>query len=1262
MRLLPLFARCALLTLLVPATASALETTTLTIAASGPSPSEFGQGVPVRFALTHSGSGTPSGTITLSDGSDGCTATLPDTTCLYRPVTSGAKLLTAQYSGDATFAASTSRGEPHHVAAVTFPRRVSIAQPAVNVGTPTGPIVARAASADFRFVALLSYSRQLVAGDVTNTQDVVVLDRAGEQIDVISKGTGGEPANGNSTTASLSADGRFVAFASSASNLVAGDANGFSDVFLYDRDTDVLILVSAGPGGVAANGNSSDVAISADGRYLAYASAARNLTATLAGPESVYVYDRMLGQNEIASVSSDGTPDNIQSRRPAISADGRYVAFRSISNNLVVNDTNNTSDIFVRDRQAGTTERVSVSSAGVQANDSSQNPSLSADGRYVTFDSFASNLVPGDTGARDIFVHDRQSGSLIRASVTPAGANGNGASLLPQLSADGRYLAFNSDATNLVAGDTNGRTDTFRRDLQTGTTSRVSVSSLGTQIGDDSLLPLISDGGRYVMFESESRSLDTADLNDFADSFVHDTADATTRAVVRIAYGTQAAGRSLQARISGVPGARHVSFTSNAANLVPGDITPLNDAFVRTLATGATERISVAADGGQANSDGYHPQLSDDARYAAFYSYATNIAGGNSLGIDVFVRDRPMATTELASVNGAGQPGNDQHTGFAFSGNGRHVAINSTSTNLITGDTNGVRDAFLRDRLLGTTTRVSVSSAGAQANGASFALAISEDGNAIALTSDATNLIAGDTNGATDIFVRDVAAGTTELISRTAAGAVGSGISANVAISPNGRYVAFTSAASNLVTNDTNGVADVFLYDRQTQAMRRVSVASGGIAGNGVSSNPAVSNTGLVVFSSAATNLVAGDTNGVPDVFVHEPFGGATARVSITVDSVQGNATSDEPSITADGREITFRSDADNLVAGDTNGAGDIFLARNPLIPTATATQITQQQPATSVVGQPYSVTVSVTADDATPVGSVTISDGHGANCIAGLTAGSGSCTLTSLTAGSLTLSAQYGSAVGFGPSSTTAPRTVSRASATVTVTPVTGVSGQPLMLRATLAAVSPGSGMPDGWVSFFSGPIVLGSVIANNGVATLQHTFAAGSHSMAALYSGSAQYNGEVSPRESIVVSPAAGLVVSIDDAQVHVNGGSTVSYRLVIDSVGPDAASGARVRNVLPINLVDVTWVCSASGSADCGAVTNGSGAIDSLVSLAPGARLTFTITGTAQREPEMPLIHTATIDAPPGTIDPDTADNSTSDTTYVGIFGDGFVRVAL
>src|SRR5438132_985845 len=208
------------------------------------------------------------------------------------------------------------------------------------------------------------------------------------------------------------------------------------------------------------------------------------------------------------SVASDGTEGNDVSLGSALSADGRFVAFDSAATDLVAGDTNGASDVFVHDRQTGTTERVSVASDGAQGNDSSSrgSPALSADGRFVAFDSDATNLVAGDTnGTTDVFVHDRQTGTTERVSVASGGGTqGNGKSggffAFPALSADGRFVAFQSDATNLVAGDTNGTTDVFVHDRQTGTTERVSVASAGSQGNGSSAGPVLSADGRFVAF------------------------------------------------------------------------------------------------------------------------------------------------------------------------------------------------------------------------------------------------------------------------------------------------------------------------------------------------------------------------------------------------------------------------------------------------------------------------------------------------------------------------------------------------------------------------------------------------------------------------------------------------------------------------------------------------------------------------------------------------------------------------------------------
>jgi Tol biopolymer transport system component len=281
----------------------------------------------------------------------------------------------------------------------------------------------------------------------------------------VSVSSAGAEGNNWSYYPSISADGRFVAFSSDASNLVAGDGNGTSDVFVRDRATGKTRRVSVSSAGAEGNNASYDPSISADGRFVAFHSDASNLVAGDGnGTSDVFVRDRATGKTRRVSVSSAGAEGNGDSYASSISADGRFVAFHSNASNLVAGDGNGTSDIFVHDRATGKTRRVSVSSAGAQGNGASYNPSISADGRFVAFHSNASNLVAGDgNGTTDVFVHDRATGKTRRVSVSSAGAEGNGASYNPSISADGRFVAFESSASNLVAGDGNGTSDIFVR-------------------------------------------------------------------------------------------------------------------------------------------------------------------------------------------------------------------------------------------------------------------------------------------------------------------------------------------------------------------------------------------------------------------------------------------------------------------------------------------------------------------------------------------------------------------------------------------------------------------------------------------------------------------------------------------------------------------------------------------------------------------------------------------------------------------------------
>jgi Tol biopolymer transport system component len=425
---------------------------------------------------------------------------------------------------------------------------------------------------------------------------------------------------------------------------------------------------------------------------------------------------------------------------------------------------------------AQTTERVSVASDGTQANDDSWRSAISADGRYVAFDSGTSNLVPGDTnGKSDVFVHDRQTGQTTRVSVASNGAQGNNHSsgisgpwfYSVSISADGRYVAFASGASNLVPGDTNGKWDIFVHDRdadgdgffdETGAimTTRVSVASDGTQGNADVLSPpSISADGRYV------------------------------------------------------------AFASGASNLVPGDTNNSADCFVHDRQTGQTTCVSVALDGAPGNSASFNPSVSADGRYVAFQSSATNIVSGDTNGkFDIFVHDRQTGQTMRVSVGSGGTQGNDDSGGYlSVSADGRYVAFQSGASNLVSGDTNGNYDVFVHDRQTGQTTRVSVATDGTQGNTASFAGFISGDGRYVAFESSATNLVSSDTNGSRDVFVHDRQTGQTTRVSVASGDAQGNNASTDSSISADGRYVVFASDASNLVPGDTC-CHDVFVRDR----------------------------------------------------------------------------------------------------------------------------------------------------------------------------------------------------------------------------------------------------------------------------------------------------------------------------------------------------------------------------------------------------------------------------------------------------------------
>ncbi len=404
---------------------------------------------------------------------------------------------------------------------------------------------------------------------------------------------------------------------------------------------------------------------------------------------------------------------------------------------------------------------------------------------------------------------------------------------------------------------------------------------------------------------------------------------------------------------------RFIVFQSAASNLVNGDTNGKRDLFLQDRQTGVITRVSVGNNGAEANEPTVAGTISEEGTIVAFHSLATNLVladtnasapGGG--GGDVFVHD-PLKgeTTRVSVVSLSGAEGTCSAppagglpcTSFdpALDYTGNLVAFGSTFTNLVTGDTNGVADVFLHNRTSKMTARISIGPSGLEADGASGNPGVSADGRYVVFESMATNLLGpgNDVNGSSDIFVHDRTTDSTVLVSRNQAGLPGNWHSFTPSISRDGKWIAFWSVADNLVDNDTNGVADVFVVDWQaaTPTMRRISVSASGAEGNGDSRVPVLTRDGRhVVFESEASNLLdgGGDTNGSADIYIVDVFGGGVDRIKRASVSASGaealGGASVTPSISADGRFVSFTSNAINLVADDTNGVADVFVTQRP--------------------------------------------------------------------------------------------------------------------------------------------------------------------------------------------------------------------------------------------------------------------------------------------------------------------------------------------
>ncbi len=782
-------------------------------------------------------------------------------------------------------------------------------------------------SADGRLVVFSSFASNLIAGDSNGQQDIFVRDLQTGTVTRVNVSEDGQQANNDSSSPFINAGGDVVLFISSANNLVVGDTNDFADVFVRSLSEGTTERVSVATGNDQANGPSSEATLNGNGLVVAFVSSATNLADD--GQGGLFVRNLQTGVTTRLEAFSTAFPFF---QYLSMDWEGTRVAFESAGPNGFA--------VYFHDLLTGTTSLVSAAADGSAADDRSQEPMISGDGRSVVFTSSANNLVAGSSDTTDgIFVRNLLSHTTTRVSVAPDGGAANNFSDSPSISVDGHYVAFRSVATNLVAGESGtgiSGVGYFVRDtlrLGVSSTVRVSVASDGSLANtNDRSSPIVSGYGDFVVFSHTASNLVPRDTNNQRDVFIRDLHTGTTGLVSRrdpslpsiTAHGY--VGDSGNASLTS--DGQLVVFATSAAEVIPGQVAdPENlynySIYQRDLSgeTATTTRLVADAD---------TMWVSANGRYVTFYSYVDNLVPNDTNGDrDLFVLDRQTSQVTRANVGNSGAQANGDSWAYVrtppISAAGRYVVFTSEATNLVAGDTNGLRDVYVRDLLLGITTRVSVASNGTQANAESSDPSVSADGRYVVFTSTASNLVSGDTNGISDVFVRDLIAGTTTRVSVNSAQFQADGDSGSAVISANGRYIAFASAATNLTPQHQS--QSIYVRDLISGTTTLVSVPLDNSATFGYSSSPSISDDGrFVVFSSYAGNLVVGDTNNRQDVFVRDVRLETTTRLSVDADGTQANGDSTLPVISSDGKHVAFMSSADNLVANDFNGANDFFL------------------------------------------------------------------------------------------------------------------------------------------------------------------------------------------------------------------------------------------------------------------------------------------------------------------------------------------------
>jgi Tol biopolymer transport system component len=630
----------------------------------------------------------------------------------------------------------------------------------------------------------------------------------------------------------ISDDGRFIAFKSGWTNgATATGGPGVAAVIIFQYDSLLGTATIISTNGFPAWVQNDDVygpEMSPDGRFVAFVTTNRSPAGL-----TVQLWDALAGTNLVVSVAADGSfPTNTISDTPTVTPDGRFVVFISNATNLTGNVVSTGFHVYRRDVQVGTTLLIDVDTNGVgSSNPVTTIPGISADGRFVAFESFDGGLVNGDNNqAFDVFVRDTTGGTTELTSQRAPGLvpqTVDGLSSLSQfcLSDDGGKIVFTSSADDLVPNDFNGTLDVFVFDVAAGTNMLVSAGVDGNPVAGSSFSPALARSGQLVVFVSNATNLVAGQTNLFANIFLRDL-QAGTNALVSVAPDGITPGNGDAATPVISQDGRHVVFVSRASNLATGASASFANTYLRDLTSGATTLLTNNA------SINLMPSISADGRYVAYFGSGSQVMVRDTLlGTNIFGTN--AAVSAVVSPSGAHLLYNNATTmnvinllnrsnlfsipakvpvrnPAPWSADGRSFAF-VTATNAVPTDTNGTNDVYLCDLLTGSLTLVSINSAHTtSANNVSDWPAVSGDGHFVIYRSFATDIVAGNANPPPNIFLYDRFTGFNSLLTAASPGSTWFSWSAKPMINGDGRIIAFQSWNPGLVVGDLNRVEDVF--------------------------------------------------------------------------------------------------------------------------------------------------------------------------------------------------------------------------------------------------------------------------------------------------------------------------------------------------------------------------------------------------------------------------------------------------------------------